>query len=90
MLSHNPSEEKVAKQIKEDFQIDMTKGSVRNIWKRYGMQTIPLSVEKSRLNFDPFRRLDDFGIFASKCLQAPQMGPKDLLLALEGEKHGPL
>ena len=81
-------EEKVAKKIKEDFQIDMTKGSVRNIWKRYGMQTIPLRVEKSRLNFDPFRRLDDFGISASKCLEAPQMGPKGVQLALEGE--GPL
>ena len=47
-------EEKVAKQIKENFQIDMTKGSVRNIWKRYAMQTIPLRVEKSRFNFSPF------------------------------------
>lgn len=47
-------EEKVAARIQKDFQIDMTKGSVRNIWKRYGMQTIPLRVEKSRINFDPF------------------------------------
>ena len=47
-------EEKVAKQMKKNFQIDMTKGSVRNIWKRYGMQTIPMRVEKNRLSFDPF------------------------------------
>ena len=47
-------EEKVAVKVKENFQIDTTKGSVRGIWKRYGMQTTYLRVEKSRLNFDPF------------------------------------
>ena len=47
-------EDKVARKMQEDFQIDMTKGSVRNIWKRFGMQTIQMRVEKSRSNFNPF------------------------------------
>ena len=47
-------EEKVAKKMAELFQIDMTKGGVRDIWKKYGMQTIPMRVEKSLLNFDAF------------------------------------
>ena len=53
---YNPhlGEEQVSRKLKEEFQIDMTKGSVRNIWKRYGMQTIPLRVEKSRADFNPF------------------------------------
>ena len=47
-------EEQVSRKLKKEFQIDMTRGSVRNIWKRYNMQTMPLRVEKSRANFNPF------------------------------------
>ena len=53
---HNPhlGEEQVSRKLNEEFHIDMTKGSVRNIWKRYDMQTMSLRVEKSRANFNPF------------------------------------
>ena len=46
--------DQVSRKLKEEFYIDMTRGSVRNIWKRYDMQTMPLRVEKSRANFNPF------------------------------------
>ena len=53
---HNPhlGEDQVSRKLKEEFQIDMTRGSVRNVWKRYDMQTMPLRIEKSRINFNPF------------------------------------
>ena len=53
---HNPhlGEDQVSRKLKEEFQIDITRGSVRNVWKRYDMQTMPLRVEKSRINFNPF------------------------------------
>ena len=43
----------------EFFPSETTLGCMKVLqeWKRYGMQTIPMRVEKSRFNFDPFSEM---------------------------------
>ena len=43
-------ESEVSRQLKKELELEVARSSVRNIWLRYGVQTIALRIKRSRLH----------------------------------------